>query len=206
MIPGQAVRLRPVERSDLALLQELANDPVIGGLVVGWDFPVSMHGQERWLESSSPDRTTVRLMVDDAETAMPIGLTGLWEIDWHNRSALTATKLHPERVGRGMGSDSIMTLMAWAFYVVGLRRLHGAILDFNSASMNAYVGRCGWQVEGLEREAIFRKGEWIDLYRVAVLRSDFDALPNALEYVNRVCPADVSDKLPSDGYTRGGLG
>jgi RimJ/RimL family protein N-acetyltransferase len=154
-----------------------------------------MHGQERWLETASTSRTTVRLMVDNAETAAPIGLTGLWEIDWHNRSALTATKLHPESAGRGMGSDSIMTLMAWAFYVVGLHRLHSTILDYNTASVKAYVARCGWRVEGVEREAIFRKGDYVDLYRVAALRSDFDALPNAPEYVNRVCPTDVSDKV-----------
>jgi RimJ/RimL family protein N-acetyltransferase len=85
--------------------------------------------------------------------------------------------------------------------VVGLRRLHGSILDFNTASMNAYVRRCGWRIEGVDREAIFRKGEWIDLYRVAVLRSDFDGLPNALEYVNQVCPVDISVKLSTNDLT-----
>ena len=194
MIPGRIVRLRPVERSDLALLQELMNDPVVTSSVVGWGFPVSMHGQERWLESSSTSQEAVRLMVDDAETGMRVGSTGLWDIDWHNRSAFTGVKLHPEHFSRGMGSDSIMTLMAWALNVVGLHRLHGAILDFNVASKHTYVDRCGWQVEGVDREAIFRKGGWIDLHRVAALRSDFDALPNAQEYVNRICPVDVSRK------------
>lgn len=194
MIPGRLIRLRPVERSDLPLLQELANDPTIGGLVVGWDFPVSMHGQEQWLEHSTATRTTVRLMVDDAETSQPVGVTGLWDIDWHNRSALTATKLHPERVGRGMGTDSIMTVMAWAFYVVGLRRLHGSILPFNEASLKAYVDRCGWKIEGREREAIFRKGEWVDLLRVGVLRADFDSLPGASECISNVCPVNTSSE------------
>jgi RimJ/RimL family protein N-acetyltransferase len=192
MINGRLTRLRPVERHDLPLLQQLANDPVIGGLVVGWDFPVSMHGQEQWLERSAASQSTVRLMVDNAETTQAAGLTGLWDIDWHNRSALTAVKLHPDLTGRGLGTDSIMTVMAWAFYVVGLRRLHSSILPFNEASLKAYVGRCGWQIEGREREAIFRKGEWVDLLRVGVLRSDFDALSDAPEYTSRVSPVTPS--------------
>ncbi|HEV2070672.1 MAG TPA: GNAT family protein [Acidimicrobiales bacterium] len=193
MIPGRLTRLRPVERRDLPLLQELANDPTIGSLVVGWDFPVSMHGQEQWLEHSTATPTTVRLMVDDAETSTPVGLTGLWDIDWHNRSALTAVKLRPDCLGRGMGTDAVMTVMAWAFYVVGLRRLHSWILPFNEASVKTYVGRCGWKVEGRDREAIFRKGEWVDLLRVGVLRSDFDEHSAAVAYIDNVCPTDVED-------------
>lgn len=193
MIRGKSVYLRPIEREDLSFLLDLANHAYVSGMVVGWDFPVSLHGQQRWFENSEANAKTRRLMVVDAESNETIGLTGLWDIDWHNSSALTATKLHPDKIKKGMGSDAIMVTMAWAFYVVGIRRLYGSILDFNGPSLGAYVRRCGWRIEGLERESIFRKGRWCDLYRVAILRSDFERLPSAVEYTNFVCPVNIND-------------
>lgn len=195
MIPGRLVALRPVESSDLRLLQRIANDVQIQGAVVGWDFPVAEHSQEAWLNASQSNPRVRRLMVQRIDTGDPVGLTGLWDLDWHNRSALTATKLDPDHLGRGMGSDAIMVTMAWAFFVVGLRRLHGAILDFNGASFGAYVDRCGWRVEGRHREAIFRKGRWCDLYSVAVLKSDFERHELCAEYVERVAPVAVDAKV-----------
>jgi len=122
-------------------------------------------------------------MVEDLK-GNPIGLTGLWDVDWHNRNALTALKLGgdaPQR-GRGLGSDAIMSVMAFAFYDVGLDRLYGSILEGNAASLKAYTQRCGWKVEGTARGHIWRHGEFVNLLHVGVLRSDFEQLPNAHEY------------------------
>jgi L-amino acid N-acyltransferase YncA len=96
-------------------------------------------------------------------------------------------KLMPGATPKGAGSDSIMLMMAWSFYEVGLRRLHSTILDFNAPSLNAYVRRCGWRIEGREREAVFRRGQWRDLIRIATLRSDFEEMDAAAEYIERVC-------------------
>ena len=93
---------------------------------------------------------------------------------------------------KGAGTDAIMLVNAWAFYDFGLRRLYGSILDFNGSSLGAYVKKAGWRIEGRERESIFRKGEWHDLLRVAILRSDFDSLSEAAEYVDYVCPVDLT--------------
>jgi RimJ/RimL family protein N-acetyltransferase len=182
MLTGKLVALRPVEPEDLRFLTDLANHPDVRGNVVGWDWPVAHDAQRAWLSASHSNRTTRRLTVT-TPSGEPIGLTGLWEIDWHNRSALTAVKLMPGLAPKGAGTDSIMTVMAWSFYEVGLRRLHSTILHFNAASLGAYVRKCGWRVEGQEREAVFRGGRWHDLIRVAILRSEFDALPSAAERV-----------------------
>ncbi|SCG60907.1 GNAT family N-acetyltransferase [Micromonospora halophytica] len=195
MLTGRLVELRPVRADDLDFLAALANCTPVRTHVVGWGWPISAEGQREWLQRSIGDPHLHRLTVTDQATGEPIGLTGLWELDWHNQSALTAAKLMPGLAPKGAGSDAIKLLMAWAFYEVGLRRLHSTILDFNGASLGAYVRRCGFRVEGRERASVFRRGEWRDLIRVAALRSDFDALPDADEYVERVCgprPVPVS--------------
>ncbi|MCW3839609.1 GNAT family N-acetyltransferase [Micromonospora yasonensis] len=187
MLTGRLVEIRPVLAEDLAFLADLANTRQVRTHVVGWDWPLAADGQRDWHQRSAGDPRTRRLTVTDRATGEPVGMTGLWDVDWHNRSALTAVKLMPGLAPRGAGSDSIMLVMAWAFYEVGLRRLHSTILDFNAASLGAYVRRCGWRVEGREVASVFRFGQWRDLFRVAALRADFDALPDAAEYLERVC-------------------
>lgn len=195
MIDGRLVSLRPVEEGDLEFLTTLANDPHVRGMVVGWDWPVAISRQQDWLAGVAKDPRSVRLTILDKLSKSPIGLTGLWEIDWHNESAITAIKLMPGIAPNGAGSDAIMLVNAWAFYEVGLRRLHSTILDFNGPSIGAYVRRCGWRIEGRERESVFRRGEWCDLYRIALLRSDFADLKTAAEYIDYVCDIDVTAKV-----------
>jgi RimJ/RimL family protein N-acetyltransferase len=194
MLKGRLLGLRTMEAGDLDFLADLANHPIVRGNVVGWEWPISRHGQVDWLQATRNDPHTKRLIVTKLGSEEPIGLTGLWDVDWHNQSALTAVKLMPGAAPRGAGTDSIMLMMAWTFYEVGLRRLHSSILDFNKASLGAYVRRCGWRVEGRSREAVFRNGQWRDLLQVAALRGDFDGLRDSCEYIQRVCPVDLSDE------------
>lgn len=164
MIQGRIVQLRPIELHDLAFLQQLANDPQTAAMLVGWDFPVSMHGQEGWLMSNVGPTDTKRLIIQQQSGPTVIGTASLSELDWHNRSACVSVKIAQEYRKRGGGVDAMMTLAAWAFYVVGLRRLYSKVMVFNSASMSTFVKHCGWRVEGRELESVFRKGQWCDLY------------------------------------------
>ena len=194
MIKSNKLSLRPIELNDDVILQQLINHPLVSENVVGWTFPVSLFSQKNWIQSNT-NTLSYRLVVVDNETNEAIGITGLWDIDWHNQAAMSAIKLLPEKTKKGFGTEAIMLSMAWAFYNVGLRRLHGAILDFNGPSMGAYVKKCGWRVEGCQREAIFRKGEWHDLYSVAILKREFDALSTAFEFINAVCPVDTTPNI-----------
>ena len=194
MIVGINVSLRPIELSDSSILQELMNNPNITDNVVGWSMPVSLLSQELWIKNIDSG-SNYRLVVVDNSTDEAIGITGLWDMDWHNQSAMSAIKLIPAKIKKGYGTEAIMLSMAWAFYNVGLRRLHGAILDFNGPSMGAYVKKCGWRVEGCQREAIFRKGGWHDLYNVAILKREFDQLPDAQDFIQLVCPVDTTPNI-----------
>lgn len=86
----------------------------------------------------------------------------------------------------------MMLVQAWAFYTIGLRRLYAEILAFNGSSLALYIKKCGWRIEGLQKEAIFRKGEWHDLYNLAPLKKDFDALPQSQKFIDLICPVDTT--------------
>lgn len=195
VIAGNLTQLRALEPADLPLLREMSNDTEIRALVVGWAWPVAAHSQGTWLTAAENNSTTKRFAVCRTDGAA-IGMTGFWNLDWKNRHAETALKLmSPDVRGRGLGSDAIMTLMAYAFYEVGLQRLWTTILPFNEGSIGAYVRKCGWTVEGRSRRHIFRDGSWHDLLQVGILKEEFDDLPHAAEYRRRIFPFDAGADL-----------
>lgn len=188
MIKGKLVSIRPVEEADLTALKAVNDDPIVRGNVVGWGWPVSLDEQSAWFARQGSSESTQRWVVVDGEDAV-IGLTGLWDIDLHNRNALTALKLggtHPDVRGRGLGTDAIKAVMAFAFYDVGLERLYSTILEDNGASRRAYCDHCGWAVEGVARRHVWRHGGFKDLLSVGILKSDFDQLPDAEDYVDLI--------------------
>ena len=200
MIAGRAVDLRPLEPSDVDLLHDLAADPAVAQAVVGWAMPAGRTERAEHLAAGLADPRTRRLVVVE-RGAGDVGLTGLWDVDHREGTAETGLRLRRDAWGRGLGTDAVMTLMAWAFHDVGLRRLETTILDFNAASLALYADRCGWTVEGREREAQWRGGRWCDRYRLGILRTDFDALPAAAEHVARVVGVDTTPAPARDVAT-----
>jgi len=138
MIRGQKVCIRPMEREDLPFVQQLNADPVVRGRVVGWGWPSSLAEQTSWFDSQGRGGLTHRWMVERPDRK-PIGVTGLWDVDWHNRNALTALKLGatPGAKGAGFGTDAIKAVMAFAFYDVGL----AASIRINSVGQHCLAAR-----------------------------------------------------------------
>lgn len=201
MIKGKRISLRPIELEDAKLLQSLMNDIAISDNVVGWSFPVSLYSQESWIRTNASDHSTYRFIIIDNETQDAIGLTGLWNIDRYNLSAESAIKILPSIGNKGVGTEALMLIQAWAFYTVGLRRLYAEILEYNGSSLALYIKKCGWRIEGKQKESIFRKGEWHDLYNLAILKSEFDGLANSEEFINLVCNRDIIKYTEYDFFT-----
>lgn len=170
----RSVNLRPVEYSDLTFLCDLANDPGVRENVVGWDWPVSAAGQQKWFESTLADSSTKRLIVE-SDKGEAIGLTGFWEIDWRNRTAMTAIKLGGTKGARGNGYGvlAIREIMRFGFLEAGFNRLHATVLASNPRSLAAYVGKSGWTEEGRMRQHIWRDGNYVDLVQIGILRSEY---------------------------------
>lgn len=186
MFRGAHVVIRPIEADDQAFITALNADPAVRANVVGWDFPQSLHQQQRWFADHT-ESSTHRWLVT-AGDGDRIGLTGLWQVNWHDHNAEVAIKLGGTANvrGRGLGSDTLKAVMAFAFYEVGLHRLYATILSSNTASIKLFVNYAGFQHEGVARQQVWRHGRYVDLLHLGALRQDFDALPDAAEYVARI--------------------
>lgn len=190
-IPGKTTYLRPIEPEDATLLRFLMNEPAVTDTIVGFNPPVSLLQQQQWISAprGGPDGPWHFTIVERA-TGRPVGLTSLHGIDWRNGSARDGIKLHPSAQGRGLAFDACMARNAWAFFVVGLRRLEAAVLDFN-VSAQRHDERLGYILEGRRRQAFHRNGRWCDLLIYGLLRSEAEGIPEMFEYRTLAAPVST---------------
>jgi RimJ/RimL family protein N-acetyltransferase len=171
-INGKIVTLRAIEKDDLELMRQMLNDPEIEGLVVGWAFPVSKYQQELWYENNINDKNNLRFIIE-TEIDGAVGIATLTNIDWKNRRATHGIKLaRRENRTKGIGTDSVMSIMRYAFDELQLNRLDGSWFDDNTASKMLYQ-KCGWKVEGRIRDCIYKNGKYRDLDIVGILKKEY---------------------------------
>ena len=174
-IKGKIVTLRQMTMADMQMICDMFNDPEMENLVVGWAFPLSIEQQNQWYERNINDQRNFRFVIDTPEDGA-VGIATLTDIDWKNRKAMHGIKLaNKERRTKGVGTDAVMALMRYAFDELGLHRLGGSWFDFNAPSKGLYL-KCGWKEEGIERESVYKRGEWRDLTVVGILESDYRTL------------------------------
>lgn len=180
-IYGKHVVLRAMEMKDCEMVREMFNDPEMENVVVGWAFPVSSYAQEQWLAHHYSDQNSFRFVIETKEDGA-VGIATLTDIDWKNRRATHGIKLaNKERRSKGIGTDTVMAIMRYAFDELGLHRLDGSWFDNNIASKSLYT-KCGWKAEGLRRDYIYKHGEYRDLTVVGILESDYRELINNNHY------------------------
>lgn len=169
---GQVVTLRPLAEGDLELLRQWANDPDLRSKVVDWSPPVSAEEQRRWFEAAREDSSTRRYIIQRSQGER-VGMAGLWKIDLQARSAELGLKIGlPAARSRGLGTDTVQTLVRLAFEELELHRLWARILANNVSSLRLFIEKCGWKEEGRLRQAAFRDGAHIDVVMVALLREE----------------------------------
>lgn len=180
-IYGKRVVLRAMELGDVEFIKGMFNDPELENLVTGWSFPLSTYSQEQWMKSHFDDKTNFRFVIETEEEGA-IGIATLTGIDWKNRRATHGMKLaNKERRAKGLGTDTVMAVMRYAFDELGLNRLDGSWFDMNEASKAMYK-KCGWREEGVRRQYMYKRGEFRDLVVVGILASDYRKLVEENHY------------------------
>ena len=180
-IHGKKVCLRAIEKKDCELIREMFNDPQMENLVVGWAFPVSQFAQEKWLEQHYSDKDSFRFIIEVQDEGA-VGVATLTNIDWKNRRATHGIKLATNRIrSKGIGTDTVMAIMKYAFDELGLHRLDGSWFDDNEPSKGLYR-KCGWVEEGVRREYVYKQGQFRNLTVVGILASEYYALLSKTHY------------------------
>ncbi|NFE95398.1 GNAT family N-acetyltransferase [Clostridium botulinum] len=172
-----------MEREDLELMKEMLNDSEIEKLVVGWSFPVSSYQQNKWYETNIENNNNLRFIIETEDDGA-VGLATLTNIDWKNRRANHGIKLaNKKNRTKGIGTDTVMAVMRYAFDELQLNRLDGSWFEDNKASKRLYE-KCGWNTEGIRKQYIYKGGKYRDLAITGILADEYYKLIENTHYWN----------------------
>jgi RimJ/RimL family protein N-acetyltransferase len=102
-----------------------------------------------------------------------IGQIRLDHVDLTDRRASLAIGIEDRALlGVGLGTEAIALVLDYAFNVLKLHRLSVRVLDYNVRAIRAYE-KCGFVVEGREREAAFVDGNWHDDMMMSLLDREY---------------------------------
>lgn len=177
LLRGERVYLRPFEPADAALVHDWYRHADTARLM--GEMPRSLARRRADAESAA-DRGEGRdwyafvicLIADDR----PIGRTDLFAIDHVNGSAAFGLAIgeHDTR-GAGLGTDAVNALADFCFGQLRLERLWLTTDAANARAQRVYQ-KAGFAVEGRLRRAFFQDGRYLDDVRMALLRSEWEAL------------------------------
>jgi RimJ/RimL family protein N-acetyltransferase len=170
LLRGKLVRLRALEREDLPLTHEWANDPRLAFIDAN-HFPVSMAQEESWFDEVMQNKNRNVLIVEFLEDQAPVGFI-YFDTDYVHRSANISINISPDFQGRGMGTDALLTAIHHAFAFMGLNRLGATIFLNNDKSLKLFE-RCGFRREGVLRQSYIWYGAPQDRVIMSILKDEY---------------------------------
>jgi len=177
MIEGKRIRLRSFELSDLDEILRHWNNMELRNLLGSADRgPASRNDEEEWIRSTwklRQERRAFMFVIETTADNKLIGGTGLFNIDWTSRSAMTGISIYnPEYWGKGYGQESMNLILGFAFRNLNLNRVELETLDFNERAQKCYL-KVGFKEVGRRRKAKFINSGYHDSIVMDILRDEW---------------------------------
>lgn len=94
------------------------------------------------------------------ESKTMLGAVRLDRVDFTDRRAsLAIGLLSSGELGKGQGTEAVRRVLGYAFAELKLHRVSLRVLADNERAIRSYQ-KCGFQIEGRERETAFLDGRW----------------------------------------------
>ncbi len=175
VIEGRNVRLRPPFEDDADVRFSLGTNAEIAemyGLDKDDIKPMTREGAVRWVQWLA-ERPHAWVIEINGAFASEIRLDN---VNAQDRRATMAIGIgNPALLGKGFGTEAIDLLLRHAFEDIGLHRIGIRVLAYNRRAIRAYE-KCGFVIEGRERETAYVNGSWHDDIMMGLLDREFLAL------------------------------
>src|ERR1700674_2530281 len=173
---GKLVRFRALEPEDAERAYRWINDREVTKFLMA-RYPFSLASERDWAAQATKtnDFTEARFAIETLD-GVHIGICGLHRGRPEDRWADLGIMIgEAEYRSQGYGTDSMLTLLRFAFYQMNLNKVALGVFEINLRAMAVYK-KCGFVEEGRGREEYYQDGRYIDVVRMGVLRREFDAL------------------------------
>ena len=172
-LTGNRVVLRAARSEDAIARFKIGRHPEIfrmyGGSLKDL-LPMTVDDANRWVQELIEHEYAWVI-----ETHSTVGHIRLDQVNIIDRRASLAVGIDdPASLGQGIGPEAIGLVQHFAFDKLKLHRLSLRVLAYNSRAIRAYE-KCGFKVEGREREAAFVDCKWHDDLMMGILKREFAA-------------------------------
>lgn len=170
MYYGEKIKLRAYKREDVLLACEYMNDSELKRLLVNKiPYPMILEEEEKWYESLINLKDSYNFAIEDLGSGKYIGGCGINQINWLNRIAIIGIFIGDKNYwGKGYGTDAVNTLVKFIFEQMNMNKVKLSVFSFNERAKKCYE-KCGFKVEGVLRQELFRDGKYNDEYIMSIL-------------------------------------
>jgi RimJ/RimL family protein N-acetyltransferase len=178
-IEGDAVVLRRHVPANLPAFRRWYADRDVARLARYQDAPMRLDEIDRFFQVRAMGPESLAMAIHVAGSGRLIGSCAFSQLDGDNGSAMFHITIgEKDTWGHGYGTEATWLMLDHAFGTLGLHRVALSVFEFNERAIRAYR-RCGFQVEGRSREAIWRDGHWWDEIGMSVLAGEWRELQRA---------------------------
>ena len=165
--------LRRPEPKDIDALYDYRNDPnLVSWLGFSRGFSKSDIGD--WIERHRKSTEDIVWIIADS-TDHCVGHIGLYKINQRNGTADIGICIGSASLwGGGLGERITRSVLHYAFQELNLRRIRAVIMEINVRS-GKVLEKCGFTQEGVEREAEYREGRYINMICFGLLKHEWKA-------------------------------
>jgi RimJ/RimL family protein N-acetyltransferase len=183
---GKRLYLRPPTKEDVPYLLRWMNDQEVSQYLAAF-LPFMEADELEWLDRIHKNKESdVVFVIVDGRTKKPIGLMGIHRINWKDRTATTGAVIGEKSYwGKGYGSEAKMLVLNYAFNTLNLRKIASRVIAFNKRS-KAYSEKCGYKVEGVLKQELFKNGRYHDSIMMAVFKKDWAPLWEKFRKANKI--------------------
>lgn len=157
--------LRPILYEDVQFLNKWKNDPETFQYLGGGYRPTSIDEQKKWMDSLVvQSEINKRFMIHPKESKNPIGMIGLYNINWIHRTAEMGIYIgEKEWYRKGMAQKAYEEIEHFAAYFLNLRKLKAFTVKDNEQAVNFFVKQ-KYNVVGELFDERYIKGKYCNLF------------------------------------------
>lgn len=171
MIETERLHIKKLEREHIEPLRQLRNEPTTRQWLTD-NRTVTQGEQLKWYIGLQEDDSRMYLAIEDKEGEF-VGVIRSDEWDRDNESVRVGSDIVPEERRKGYGTEALGAFVNYLFEEQDMHRVWLLVVDKNEGARRLYE-KLGFKEEGIQREAIFRDGEYHGYIMMSVLEDEWE--------------------------------
>jgi UDP-4-amino-4,6-dideoxy-N-acetyl-beta-L-altrosamine N-acetyltransferase len=175
------VTLRKINQEDLEMIMNWRMAPEVTKYMYT-DPVITLDMQKEWYEKIIINKELEKYWIIQLDNTVDVGLLSINNIDYHNKQASWAYYIaSTEARGKGLGRILECNIYDYVLNELNLNKLWCEVFEFNDKVISIHE-KFGSKIEGKFIDHIYKNGEYHNVIRMAILKSDWVRLKESQQY------------------------